>query len=131
MTAQEFYELNKGKYFMYRGYKVRIVGVDVSNNRNYVIITYPEGWTIERVVNNFSINFFIDFSLCEKESNFYYVNYSNLIQIEQTELDLCEILKGCEGMVFYSTMVGYCRLIEVTEYITIVYGEDDDYIVLE
>ena len=104
MTAQEFYELNKGKYFMYIGYKVRIVGVDVSNNRNYVIITYPEGWRIEGVVNNFSINFFIDSSLCEKESKFHYVMASDLTPIENTELDLCKLLEGCEGMVFYSTM---------------------------
>ena len=47
------------------------------------------------------------------------------------ELNLCELLKGCEGMVFYSTMVGYCRLIEITEYITIRYEEDDDCLVLE
>ena len=46
------------------------------------------------------------------------------------ELNLCELLKGCEGMVFYSTMVGYCRLIEVTEYITISY-EIDECIVLD
>ena len=45
------------------------------------------------------------------------------------ELNLCELLKGCEGMVFYSTMVGYCRLIEVTEFITIGYG-DDEYVFL-
>ena len=49
---------------------------------------------------------------------------------EQEELDLTEILRGCEGMVFYSTMVGYCRLIEVTEFITIGYG-DGFYVVLE
>ena len=46
------------------------------------------------------------------------------------KLNLCELLKGCEGMVFYSTMVGYCRLIEVTEFITIGYG-DDEYVFLE
>ena len=50
--------------------------------------------------------------------------------METKELNLCELLKGCEGMVFYSTMAGYCRLIEVTDYIIIVYG-DDDLIVLE
>ena len=52
--------------------------------------------------------------------------------MEAKELNLCELLKGCEGMVFYSTMVGYCKLIEVTEFITIGYGNnDDDYIILE
>ena len=51
--------------------------------------------------------------------------------METKELNLCELLKGCEGMVFYSTMVGYCRLIEVTEYITIRYEDDDDCLVLE
>ena len=50
--------------------------------------------------------------------------------MEAKELNLCELLKGCEGMVFYSTMVGYCRLIEVTEFITIGYG-DDEYVFLE
>ena len=34
-------------------------------------------------------------------------------------------------MVFYSTMVGYCKLIDVVESIIIGYGDDDDYIVLE
>ena len=51
--------------------------------------------------------------------------------MERKELNLCELLKGCEGMVFYSTMVGYCRLIEITEYITIRYEDDDDCLVLE
>ena len=46
------------------------------------------------------------------------------------ELNLCELLKGCEGMVFYSTMVGDCVLIEVNEYITIDFG-DDDYVILD
>ncbi len=50
--------------------------------------------------------------------------------METKELNLCELLKGCEAMVFYSTMVGYCRLIEVTEFITIGYG-DNEYVVLE
>ena len=50
--------------------------------------------------------------------------------MESKELNLCELLKGCEGMLFYSTMGGYCRLIEVTEFITIGYG-NDDYVFLE
>ena len=63
--------------------------------------------------------------------NYLWVTVDNVIMEEEKELDLTEILKGCEGMVFYSTMVGYCRLIDVNEYITIGYGDDDDYIVLE
>ena len=51
--------------------------------------------------------------------------------MEAKELNLCELLKGCEGMVFYSTMVGYCKLIDVVESIIIGYGDDDDYIFLE
>ena len=50
--------------------------------------------------------------------------------METKKLNLCELLEGCEGMVFYSTMVGYCMLIEVTEFITIGYG-DDEYVFLE
>lgn len=58
------------------------------------------------------------------------LNQIKQVTMETKELNLCELLKGCEGMVFYSTMVGYCRLIEVTEYITIGYG-NDDYVFLE
>ena len=45
--------------------------------------------------------------------------------METKELNLCELLKGCEGMDLYSTMVGYCRIIEITEYIAISYDIDD------
>ena len=58
------------------------------------------------------------------------LNQIKQVNMESKELNLCELLKGCEGMVFYSTMVGYCRLIEVTEFITIGYG-DDEYVFLE
>ena len=58
------------------------------------------------------------------------LNQLKQVTMETKELNLCELLKGCEGIVFYSTMVGYCRLIEVTEFITIGYG-DDEYVVLE
>ena len=62
--------------------------------------------------------------------NYLWVTVDNVIMDEQKEFDLTKILKGCEGMVFYSTMVGYCRLIEVTEFITIGY-DDDRYVTLE
>ena len=58
------------------------------------------------------------------------LNQSKQVNMETKKFNLCELLKGCEDMVFYSTMVGYCRLIEVTEFITIGYG-DDEYVFLE
>lgn len=130
MTAQEFFELNKGKDFMYDGKKVKLVGYRKDCPTKYLIITYSDGWTNEEDYNVIDPSLIDSESLVNGEWRFYYVIEKQLTQIEQSELDLCKLLKGCEGMVFYSTMVGYCKLIEVTEFITIGYG-DDDYIVLE
>ena len=73
---------------------------------------------------------YIDESLINKEDKLWFADIEELTNIEQHELDLCKLLEGCEGMVFYSTMVGYCRLIEVTESIIVGYG-DNEYVVLE
>lgn len=122
MDAKEFFEKNRGKYFIYKGNKVMVVGVDVSKDRDYVIITYPKGWAVLDSFNTFSIDFFIDFSLCEKESKFYCVNSSNLTTIEQPELDLCKLLECCEGMTFYTTAYGYVKLSRVNkEYKSLVF----------
>ena len=126
MNAQEFYELNKGKYFNYEGGKVRVVGYGVSCN--LVLVTKKEGWNLDTSLNQ-RISY-IDESSINKDDKLWFVQENELHPIYQPELNLCKLLKGCEGMVFYSTMVGYCRLIEVTEFITIGYG-DDEYIFLE
>ena len=130
MNAKEFYELNKGKYFMYNGEKVRLVGYRKDYPPKYLIITYSDGWSNEEDYNVIDPSLIDSESLFNGEWRFYYVVERQLSHLEPQEIDLCEILKGCEGMVFYSTMVGYCRLIEVTEFITIGYG-DDEYVFLE
>ena len=120
MKAKEFYELNKGKYFMYGRQKVRVVGF---GPRNVVISTKKRGIEFSTIDN-------IDRSLLHDGEKGLYVFIGSLKPIEPQNIDLCEILKGCEGIEFYSTMCGYCRLIEVTEFITIGYG-DDKYVILE
>ena len=120
MTAKEFYDKNRGKYFMYGDQKVRVVGYDTQ----HVIISTKNGGFELGAIHN------IDRLLLNDGEKCLYINIENLNPIEPQEIDLCEILKGCEGMVFYSTMVGYCRLIGVTEFITIGYG-DEDFVVLE
>ena len=130
MTAKEFYELNKGKYFMYDGERVKLVGYRKDYPPKYLIITYSDGWTNEEDYNVIDPSLIDSESLVNGEWRFYYAVEKQLNPIEPQEIDLCELLKGCEGMVFYSTMVGYCRLIDVNEFITIGYG-DEDFVVLK
>ena len=83
MTAKEFYELNKGKYFMCNGEKVRVVGYDP----HYVIIsTKKYGWVFKSRHN-------IDRLLLHDGEKGLYVNIEELNPIEPQEIDLCEILK--------------------------------------
>ena len=126
MTSKEFFKKNKGEYFDYQGQKVRVVGYGVSCK--LVLVTKKEGWDLDTSLNQ--LISYIDESLINKDDKLWFVQENELHPIEQPELDLCKILKGCESTVLYSTIVGYCRLIEVTEFITIGYG-DDDFIVLE
>ena len=125
MTAKEFFEQNRGKYFIHEGKKVRVVGYN-----DYSILTASEtGWNYYNDMKQ-GIRY-IDESLVSKEDKLWFTHIECLTTIDQPELDLCKLLEGCEGMVFYSTMVGYCKLIDVVESIIIGYGDDDDYIVLE
>ena len=126
MTAKEFFEKNKGKYFDYQRQKVRVVGYGV--NCNLVLVTKKEGWDLDTSLNQ-RISY-IDESSINKDDKLWFVQKNELHPIDKPEIDLCKILECCKGMVFYSTMVGYCRLIEVNEYITIGYC-DDDYVFLE
>ena len=112
-----------------------IVGFDPNDYYECLVARFENGdvsgagWSISA----WEITFFT-----EKEEEIYksgkgcylFAKIDNVIMDEQKELDLTKILRGCEGMVFYSTMVGYCRLIDVTEFITIGYG-DEDFVVLE
>ena len=126
MTGKEFFEQNKGGYFYYEGEKVRVVGYDGTTQQ--IIVSKKEGWHLESFQSE-SIEY-IDQTLVYTGDTFWFVDEEELTPIEQPELDICELLEGCEGMILYSTMVGYCRLIELTEFITIGYG-DNDYVVLE
>ena len=112
-----------------------IVGFDANDDNECLVARFENGdvsgagWSI----SSWEITFFT-----EKEEEIYksgkgcylFAKIDNVIMDEQKEFDLTKILKGCEGMVFYSTMVGYCRLIDVNEFITIGYG-DEDFVVLE
>ena len=130
MTAQEFFEKNKGEYFDYNGEKVMVVGYGHGGIAQPIIISKKEGWHLGSFQSG-SIQY-IDKTLICSSDKFWLVDEEELTPIEQPELNLCNLLEGCEGMVFYSTMVGYCKLIEVTEFITIGYGcDDNDYIFLE
>lgn len=46
------------------------------------------------------------------------------------ELNLCELLKGCEGMAIYSPMFGECVISQLCDYI-VVSKNDANYVVFE
>src|SRR5574344_1542879 len=115
MEAQEFFEQNNGKDFKYSDDVVRVVGY--GGYYPAILVTKKEGWDLRSPQS--TLISYINKSLISKTDEFLFLNEEDLTPIEHPELDLCKLLKGCEGMVFYSTMVGYCRLIEITEYITI------------
>ena len=109
MTAKEFFEQNRGKYFKYSDDVVRVVGYDI---QHVIISTKKGGWEFDTTHN-------VDKLLLSDGKKGLYVNIKDLNPIAPKKIDLCKILEGCEGIVFYSTMVGYCKLIELTEFITI------------
>ena len=103
MTAKEFFEQNRGKYFKHSDDVVRVVGYN-----DYSILTAGEkGWSYYKDMKQ-GIRY-IDESLINKEDKLWFTNFELLTSIEQPELDLCEILKGCEGVELWSDIFGKCR----------------------
>lgn len=109
MTEQEFFEQNKGKYFYCEGEKVRVVGYN-----DYSILTGGEtGWNYDKNMKQ-GIRY-IDESLINKEDKLWFTHIECLTPIEQPELDLCKILKGCEGIKLYSPIFGDVVLTTVND----------------
>ena len=96
MKAKEFYELNKGKYFMYGDQKVRVVGCDAEH---VIISMKKDGWKFKTRHN-------VDISLINDRDTGEWVNIKDLNPIEPQEIDLCEVLYGCEGITLYSLIHG-------------------------
>lgn len=105
MTAQAFYKENKGKYFMYGKYKVKVVGFNVNKHILPIMVAYKYGpWTFPYRCDN-SIEYVVDESLINDGDMGEWVSIESLIPIEE-ELNLCELLKGCEGITLYSPIHG-------------------------
>lgn len=104
MNAKEFYEQNKGKYFDYEGHKVRVVGMS-STSSPILVSGYMYGWDIGHK-NNKLIDF-IDNSLVNKNDKLW---FASIDLLKQEEFNLCEILKGCEGVELWSDIFGKCKL---------------------
>lgn len=102
MTAKEFFEQNRGKYFNYECEKVRVVGYGTYSDQR-IIISRDSGWEY----NEYSAYIGeICTELIEYGKLCSYVDIADLTPIDQPELDLCKILEGCEGMTFYSSIHG-------------------------
>ena len=108
MTAKEFFEKNRGKYFYYQGRKVRVVGISISSS-HILVSGYMYGWSISDESNK--LIYFIDNSLIKNNDKLWFANITHLIPIEQPELDLCKLLEGCEGIELWSDIFGKCKLL--------------------
>ena len=82
MNAKEFFEKNRGKYFMYGDKEVRVVGYDIQ----HVIISTKKGGCEFGTIHN------VDRSLLHDGEKGLYVNIKDLNPIEQPELDLCRTI---------------------------------------
>ena len=103
MTAKEFYELNKGKYFMYGDEKVRVVGYN-DYYTDALIVTISKGTGMACI----TAQEFANRELVSDKDLFRYVFINELEYIGE-KLNLCEILKGCEGIELWSDIFGKCR----------------------
>lgn len=104
MTAKEFFEKNKGKYFDYQGHKVRVVGMS-STSSPILVSGHMYGWDISHK-NSKLINF-IDNSLVKNNDKLW---FASIDLLKQEEFNLCEILEGCEGVELWSDIFGRCKL---------------------
>ena len=106
MTAQEFYKENKGRYFMYRERRVRVVGFDIDDDNSLpIMIAYKDGyWSFPYSISK-DVEYVVDESLINDGDMGEWVSIESLIPIEK-ELNLCELLKGCEGFKIYSLIHG-------------------------
>ena len=105
MNAKEFYELNKGKYFDYQGHKVRVVGMS-STSSPILVSGYMYGWDISH--KNSKLIDFIDNSLVKNNDKLW---FASIDLLKQEVFNLCEILKGCEGVELWSDIFGKCKLL--------------------
>ena len=102
MTAKEFFEQNRGKYFKYSDDVVRVVGYDI---QHVIISTKKGGWEFGTTHN-------VDRLLLHDGEKCLYVNIKDLNPIDQPELDLCKLLEGCEGVELWSDIFGKCKLLD-------------------
>ena len=109
MTAQEFFEKNKGEYFDYNGEKVMVVGYGHGGIAQPIIISKKEGWHLGSFQSR-SIQY-IDKTLICPGDKFWFVDEEELTPIEQPKLDLCKLLEGCEGIELWSDIFGKCKLL--------------------
>ena len=101
MDAKEFFEKNKCEYFDYKGEKVRVVGYDI---QHVIISTKKGGWEFGTIHN-------IDRLLLHDDDKCLYVNIKDLNPIATQNIDLCELLEGCEGIELWSDIFGRCKLL--------------------
>ena len=100
MTAKEFYELNRGKYFMQGDEKVRVVGYN-DYNIDALIVSISKGTGIACI----TAQEFVNRELVSDKDLFRYA-FINELEYIGKNLNLCEILKGCEGITLYSLIHG-------------------------
>ncbi len=129
MTTKEFYENNKGLQAKYeKAEMVRIVGYTIHS----VIVVHILRFDIKDL-QFCSKDFYVDKDFVNNNEKIRLVDLIDLSTIkdkEQGELNLCELLKGCDGMAIYSPMFGECIISQLCDYI-VISKNDANYVVFE
>lgn len=74
----DFARDSAGKYYIYRGYKVKVVGYDCSGVGDCVIVSdYPWGWYTFTVTDRLLV------TVNQETDKFYYVSMDELKEIEE------------------------------------------------
>ena len=109
MTAKEFYELNRGRYFMYGDEKVRVVGYN-DYNIDALIVSISKGTGMACI----TAQEFVNRELVSDKDLFRYAFINELKYIVE-KINLCELLNGYEGNKFYSIVLGDCTIERVSK----------------
>ena len=117
MTAQDFEKYAGKKTFGMKDefnlYDGKIVGYKLGDNNTLIAGFYHDLYWDDPASE--------DVLQCGKEKfkSFIYVSIDNVIMDEQKELDLTEILEGCEGVELFSEVFGVGELYKVDDFVCV------------
>ena len=83
MTAKEFFEQNRGKYFMYLNHGIEVVRLVGFSGHDAIISLYSGGWASPFQIAVGNDNYFIDKTLFDENDKLWYASISMLEKMKQ------------------------------------------------